>query len=139
MRAMLLMYFGASDVSLRTVGQAIHRLGLLYASLRGDQDDYGVATTVALILRTFDRKLSSRFVIGEISDREVVEAFFDRPSLAPLRQEDWSIEFEAVIILAALENEIPNMSPTDTVRSPLLDWYRGSWKVSTRKPRCERS
>ena len=128
MRAMLLMYFGASDVSFRTVGQAIHRLGLLYASLRGDQDDYGVATTVALILRTFDRKLSSRFVIGEISDRELVEAFFDRPSLAPLRQEDWSIEFEAVIILAALENEIPNMSPTDTVRSPLLDWYRGRGK-----------
>ena len=128
MRAMLLMYFGASDVSFRTVGQAIHRLGLLYASLRGDQDDYGVATTVALILRTFDRKLSSRFVIGEISDREVVEAFFDRPSLAPLRQEDWSIEFEAMIILAALENEIPNMSPTDTVRSPLLDWYRGRGK-----------
>ena len=128
MREMLLTFFSASDVSFRTIGQAINRLGLLYASLRADQDDYGVATTVALILRTLDRKLYSRFVNGEVSDREVVDTFFGRPSLVALQQEDWSIEFEAVIILAALEDEIPNMSPTDTVRSPLLDWYRGPGK-----------
>ena len=128
MREMLLTFFSASDVSFRTVGQAIHRLGLLYASLRADQEDYGVATTVALILRTFDRKLYSRFVTGEISDLEVLEAFFNRPSLVPLRQEEWSIVFEATVILAALEEDIPNMSPTDTVRSPLLDWYRDRGK-----------
>lgn len=128
MREMLSMFFGASDVSFRTIGQAIHRLGLLYGSLRGDQDDYGVATTVALILRTFDRRLYNRFITGEVSDREVVEAFFDHPSLAPLRQESWSIEFEAVIILAALEDEISTTSSTKTVRSPLLDWYRGGGK-----------
>ena len=128
MREMLLTFFRASDVSFRTIGQAIHRLGLLYASLRADQEDYGVATTVALILRTFDRKLYSRFVTGEISDLEVLEAFFNRPSLAPLRQEEWSIVFEATVILAALEEDIPNISPTDTVRSPLLDWYRDRGK-----------
>ena len=128
MRKMLLMFFGASDVSFRTVGQGIHRLGLLYASLGADQEDYGVATTVALIVRTFDRKLYSRFVSGEISDLEVLDAFFDRSSLAPLRQEDWGIAFEVAVILAALEDDIPNMSPTDTVRSPLLEWYRGRAK-----------
>ena len=64
---MLFLFFGASDLSLRAVGQAIHRLGLLYASLRKDQDDHGVATTVALIIRTIDPKLYDRFVSGEAS------------------------------------------------------------------------
>ncbi len=128
MHEMLSMFFNASDVSLRTVSQAIHRLGLLYASLRGDHEDYGVTTTVALILRTFDRSLYNRFVTGEASDREVVDAFFDHPTRAPRRQEDCSIQFEAVIILAALEDNISTMSSTETVRSPLLDWYRGDGK-----------
>ena len=52
----------------------------------------------------------------------------------PLRQEDWSIEFEAVIILAALQDDISTMSSTETVRSPLLDWYRGGGKT----PRASR-
>ena len=50
--AMLSAFFGASDLSLRTIGQAI--LGLLYASLQRDQHDHGLATMVALILRTLD-------------------------------------------------------------------------------------
>ena len=125
MRAMLLMFFGVPNLSFRIVGQAIHRLGLLYASLRGDQEDFGVATTVALILRTLDRKLYIRFVNGEATDREVVDAVFDRPSMKPLQQDEWSVAFETVVILASLEDEIPNMSSTDKIRSPLLDWYRG--------------
>lgn len=124
MREMLLMFFGVSDLSLRTVGQAIHRLGLLYATLRGDQEDYGMATTVALVLRTLDGKIYSRFVNGEATDREVIDAVFDRPSLKPLRLEQWSAIFETVVILAALENIISNETTTDNVRSPLLDWYR---------------
>ena len=76
LRRMLLMFFGASDLSLRTVAQAIHRLGLLYASLRSDQRDYALATTVALILRTLDPKLYDRFIRREVSDRDVVDAIF---------------------------------------------------------------
>ena len=125
MRDMLLVFFGISDLSLRTVGQAIHRLGLLYATLRSDQEDFGMVTTVALVLRTLDGKVYSRFVNGEATDREVFDAVLDRSSLKPLRMEKWSAVFETVVILAALEDEIPNMSSTDTVRSPLLDWYRG--------------
>lgn len=128
LQAMLLMFFGASDLSLRSVAQAIHRLGLLYASLGADQDDFGLATTVALILRTLDRKIYCRFVNGKASDREVVDTIFERPNLKNLRQEEWSIAFEAVVILAGLEDEISSMSGSDTVRSPLLDWYRGHEK-----------
>ena len=124
LRDMLLLFFGASELSLRTVGQAIHRLGLLYASLRRDQDDHGFATAVALILRTMDRGLYGDFVAGKVSDSDVVDALFDRPGLKTLQYDDRSAMFEAAIILAGAEDAVPGLSPVDTLSSPLLDRYR---------------
>ena len=124
LEALLSLFFGASDLSLRTVGQAIHRLGLLYASLRRDQYDCGLATTVALILRTMDTKLYYRFVAGEVSDGDVVDAIFDRPGLKTLRYDDRNVTFESAVILAWLEAASPDLSPMVTPSSPLLDRYR---------------
>ena len=121
--SMLFLFFGASDLSLRTVSQAIHRLGLLYASLRSDQVDHGVATTVALIIRTIDPKLYGRFVAGEASDGDVVDAIFDRPGFKTLRYDDPVVSFEAAVILAGLEDEIAEKPPLDTIHSPLWDRY----------------
>ena len=132
LQAILFLFFGASNLSLRTVGQAIHRLGLLYASLRKDQEDHGLATTVALILRTMDPKLYGRFVNGEVSDRDVVDAIFRRPSLTSLRCDDGRVAFETTLILAGLENEISNEAPPEAIRSPLLDWYR-NWERTDRE------
>ena len=123
-RAMLLAFFGASDLSLRTIGQAIHRLGLLYASLQRDQHDYGLATTVALILRTLDQGLYDRFVNGEDSDLDVVDAVFGRPGLQDIRHEQLGAEFEALIVLAAQEDEkISILSSSEPINSPLLGRY----------------
>ena len=132
LRTMLLKFFGASELSLRTVGQAIHRMGLLYASLHSNQRDYALATTVALILRTLDQKLYDRFVSGEISDRDVVDAVFGHPGLKPLQHEKWNAEFETAIILAAHEDKIPNMSPSEKFSSPLLDRYN-NWDHTSRE------
>ena len=132
LRAMLLAFFGASDLSLRTIGQAIHRLGLLYASLRRDQHDHALPTTVALILRTLDQDLYRRFVNGEDSDLDVVDAVFSRPGLQALRHEQWGAQFEVAIVLAALEDEIPSLSMSGTPCSPLLNRYR-SWKPTDRE------
>ena len=128
LQAMLFLFFGASDLSLRTVGQAIHRLGLLYASLGKDQKDHGLATTVALILRTMDLKLYNRFVAGEVSDSDVVEDIFSRPGLMTLRYDDRSAAFEAAVILAG--NRDVFVSSIKELSSPLLDRY-GSWCNST--------
>ncbi len=114
---MLSLFFGASDLSFRTVGQAIHRLGLLYASLRRDQHDFGLATTVALILRTMDTKLCYRFVAAEVSDGNVVDAIFSRPSLKTLRYDDRNVTFEAAVILAGLEDALPNLSRSEPLPS----------------------
>ena len=133
LRAMLLGFFGASDLSLRTVGQAIHRLGLLYASLHSDENDYGLATTVALILRTLDQKLYDRFVRGEATDLDVVDTIFGHPGLKLMRYEDWNAEFEVMIILAAQELKNPDMPVPETFYSPLLDWYSGVKVAGTHK------
>lgn len=134
LRAMLQLFFGASDLSLRSVGQAIHRLGLLFASLRSDQPEYALMTTVALILRTMDPDRYHRFTRGESSDLDVVNAIFGRPGLKSLQHEEWGIVFETAIVLAALEDETRDLSSSEMIdstlfspgpiRTPLLDWYR---------------
>ena len=131
-RELLSLFFGASDLSLRTIGQAIHRLGLLYGSLPRNLADYGLATTVALILRTMDPKLYGRFVAGEVSDGDVIDAIFSRPGLGTPRYDELSATFEAAVILAGLEDALPNWSYTDPIPSPLLDRYR-NWDRTDRE------
>ena len=130
--SVLFLFFGASDLSLRSVSQAIHRLGLLYASLRDDQVDHGMATTVALIIRTIDPKLYDRFIAGEASDGDVVDTIFDRPGLKTLRYDDPVASFEAAVIMAGLEDEIVKKPQLDTIHSPLWDRY-SNWDRSDRK------
>ena len=132
LRDMLLLFFGASELSLRAVGQAIHRLGLLYASLRRDQADHGLATAAALILRTMDPVLYGEFVAGKVSDRDVVDTLFDRPGLKTVRYDKRTATFEAAIILAGAEDAVHGLSPVDTLSSPLLDRYR-TWDPSGRE------
>ncbi len=132
-RTMLQKFLGSSHLSLRNAGQAICRLGLLYASLRSDQHDYASATTVALILRTIDADLYHRFCRSEATDLDVVKTVFGRPSLKTLQHEEWGTVFESTIVLAALEDKIPNMSLPEIddstlyspkpIRTRLLDYY----------------
>ena len=56
-RKVLSDFFSSSDLSLRTIAQAIHRLGLVYASLPSNKPFQGVAAAVAVILRTTDMNL----------------------------------------------------------------------------------
>ena len=122
LRTMLQIFFNASDLSLRTVGQAIHRLGLLYASLRRDQHDYTLATTVALILRTLDQELYGRFVKDEISDADVVDEVFDRSGLKALQNQESRYAFEAVVVLA--RHRAPPGRLMSIYNTPLLRRYR---------------
>lgn len=134
LRNMLLTFFGCSTLSLRTVGQAINRLGLLYATLGSHQQDYALATTVALVFRTIDPDNYHRFNRGEATDLEVVNTFFECFDLDDLRLSEWGSVFEVTIILAGLEKKITDMDQreiSDTslfspgpIRTPLLDWYR---------------
>ncbi len=111
-------FFHDPDLSLRRIAQAIHRLGLVFASLRSDQRSFVRTTVVCLILRTIDIDLYHRFVSGEVSDLDVVDKVFTRPGTENLKQRHERYLFEAVVIMAARE-----MASEDS-RTPLWQRYR---------------
>ena len=63
-RDWLVALFVGSDPSPRRVAQSIHRLGLVFASLRKDRHAFALAATVALVMRTLDLGLYERFRSG---------------------------------------------------------------------------
>ncbi len=116
-RAWLLGFFDAPDLSLRRIAQAIHRLGLVFASLRSDRTSLASATVVALIVRTIDPDLYHRFVRGEVSDLEVSNMVFDRLGGRTL-QEKYGDYFEMILIRGWMEI-------TSSSSSELWQEYKG--------------
>ncbi len=96
-------FFGAPVLSLRQVAQALHHLGLVFASLRSNERLFEMVAAVALILRTFVPDLYYKFCQREISDLNLAEAVFDRPGAGTLRETDAGAFFESAIIAAAFE------------------------------------
>ena len=124
-RALLLGFFGMPTLSLRTIAQALHRLGLVLASLPSDRLAFALQAVVALILRTVNPDLYHRFVQGTNSDLQVVNKMLDRPELTNLKGESPGLWFEAIIILAAGEvTDRPISSDRTTWTSPLLQQYQ---------------
>ena len=117
-------FFGASDLSLRRIAQAIHRLGLVLASLRSDQRAFTRQAVVALILRTINADFYHRFVRGEISDLDVVNMVFARPKAKALHQTEEGRWFEATLIAAALEKSDYDYQREAPPSTPLLDRYQ---------------
>lgn len=121
-RDFLQKFFGASNLDLRRIGQAIHHLGLVFASLRSDRRSFAITAVVMLIVRTIGPELYSRFTRGEATDLQVVESIFEHsPGLQSLQHEDIGCLFEVMIIMAAHE-----LSRTSDkwIASPLLDRYK---------------
>ena len=119
---LLQAFFSDPDLSLRTVGQAIHRLGLVFASLRSNQKSFVPMAVVLLIIRTIDSDLYYGFIRGEINDFEVVKTVFGRPGIKELRQRREGYLLEAVIILGAQEQA--GKSSLHTIKSPLYEKYK---------------
>ncbi len=115
-------FFSDPGLSLRTIAQAIHRLGLVFASLRSDQWSFIPMAVVLLIIRTIDLDLYYKFIRGEITDSEVVKAVFDRPGVKDLQWKKEGFLFETVVILGV--NERDNESFPSRVESPLYEEYR---------------
>ena len=124
-RKLLHNFFGASDLSLRRIAQAIHRLGLVLASLRSNQRAFTITAVVALILRTINANLYHRFVRGEVSDLEVIDTVFARPEAKVLQQTEEGQWFEAIVIAAAQETKgISLWAQQAPSSSPLLVRYK---------------
>ena len=136
-RTLLQDFLRASNFSLRQIGQTIHRLGLVFASLRNDQRSLPITAVVALILRTLDAERYHRFCSGEVSDQDLIEGVFERPEIQALREEYSAYWFEATVIAAKYElsgNVSVDWTPS---ASPLLSEYMQL--VSAENPEAESS
>ena len=121
---LLLHFFRLPKLSLRRIAQAIHRLGLVFASLRSDQRSFAISAVVALVFRTIKPDLYHRFVRGEVSDLEVVDALGDQTGTEDLQERIGKALFEAVIIVAAQEDKMWGLIPSEPINSPLLQRYK---------------
>ena len=95
-------FLGVSDVSLREVGQAIHRFGLVVSSLSAGERAYCLTLAVLTILLAIDPSLYRRFVDGEMTDQEVVDSFFSKPGYQAIRRTPSGFAVEAVLIAAGV-------------------------------------
>ena len=122
-RDLLVAYLGTSYLGIRTIAQSMHRLGLLFASLRNDRRSFGLGAVTLLIIRTIDADLYSRFMRREISDFELVAAINDRLKIGVNSFDVNRALFEAIIAAGALELLNGNRADNSGVSTPLLAHY----------------
>ena len=124
--SVLVDFFGASDLGLRDIAQAVHRLGLVLMSLSPAQQAYVTWALVALIIRTLDSELYKRFIRGEATDRVVVDMLatkIGRPESTLSNKTAW---IEPYIILGAQRIVAGDEGVIRADNSPLMDLYKKS-------------
>lgn len=121
---MVQTFFRTPNLSLRQIGQAIRRLGLVFASLRSNQRSFAFSAVVALIFRTIDGDVYHRFCRHEISDLEAIDSLLEKlggagPPLGPERS-----TFEETIIAGWCEMAHPHGLFGKAIDSPLYLRYK---------------
>ena len=129
-RNLLKVFFGAHDLSLRQIEQAIHRLGLVYASLPSNQRAFAITAAVLLIVRTIDPNLYEKFRRRQVSDVDVVDRIVSGAVGKTLQQQHIAYLFEAMIVVAFREDEIANMSESKYFESLLVQRYKKQFAAS---------
>ena len=122
MRYLLGAAFSDPTLSLRQIGQALHRFGLIFASLQSKFRSHAFMAAIIMIFRVVDEDLYYRFCDGKASDAEAVDALvklLGEPvlSFGALRE-----NIEATLILGAYE--FSRSQESETITSPLLVRYQ---------------
>ena len=104
-RDWLLRFFGTPELDLRTVEQALHRLGLMIAMLQDDHDAIIKTAAFVLIFRTVEPDLYYRFLDNNANDEEVAKALFDRME-QNYRSTNEGQNLELEIIMAAAGDDL---------------------------------
>ena len=123
-KEMLLSFFDAYEISLRTILQALHRLGLTLASLPPSQQPLARELVVALIVRTVDIVIYRKFIRSEITDAEVADDVFSLPGLADIRMKSEGILFESILIVGMMHMTADSDGLSAVQLSPLLEQYK---------------
>ena len=114
-KEMLKAFFSLPQLSLRTISQAIHRLGLLYASLPEDQRALMLSATIALILRTLAPDLYREFGSRQITAGQVILRLSGEPYALALHEIEKGFVFESQLFLAADQSVDPLLSEYTTL------------------------
>ena len=125
----LLLLFGKSRLDLRTVAQAIHRLGLVLVSSLQTRGPFLLTLVLLSIMRTIDSHTYRRFIDGESTDQEVVETMFKISGFDTLRDTGVGNFVEAVEALIIevkrrLLDETPAEDPPCPSKMPLYEQYK---------------
>ena len=96
-------WFAIAHFSLRDIAQAIHRLGLVLASLSNNDQTFAQTVVVLLVMRTANADVYHRFIRGEVTDEDAVEAMYGTPGCKILRNTREGNLLEAVIVAAKHE------------------------------------
>ena len=138
MQNMLMMFFDTPQLSIRTIGQAMHRLGLLLASMRNDLRTLGLAAVVVLIVRTVDLDLYLRMIQGRVTDADVVDSIFCQISNIDSRNDHTARLFEAIIIQGIREIYYELRHGNVDVGSPLIERYEKVVELHQSSDRTDR-
>ncbi len=111
------------SLSLREVEQAMRRLQMMLAQFDAPTVAIAVTSIVALMLRTNNRDVYSRFLKGSVPDDEVADAIFGDPAISTVRCTDRGALITAAIIVAAQPDGSFRQNFGD-VTSALLQKYR---------------
>ena len=121
---MLKKLFGVSELSLRQISQAVHRIGLVLASLPSDRLTLTLATVAALILRTMNENLYQKFITAGVTDLEVVDALFPGGGKDTLLENSERCLFEAAVVIGYGEMSKVNWHSGSELSTPLLKRYK---------------
>ena len=130
-RDVLQAFFSLPSVSLRQIGQSVHRLRLVMASLPRNSDRRVMAAVVALVIRTLDVDVYRQFLKGAVSDQDVVDRICESCDITDALKESPSkryecATFEAVVAVAGEEIACEDGEPDyeKEIRSELVAKYR---------------
>ena len=109
-KEMLQAFFSLPQLSVRTISQAIHRLGLLYASVPEGQRALLLSATTALILRTLAPDLYREFGSGKVTAGQVIRRLSAEPHGLALHKIEKGFVFESQLFLADDQSVDPLLS-----------------------------
>lgn len=103
---LLLCFFNTSALCLRDIEQAVHRLGVVLASVKSNERSFIMPIIFLTILRAIDRPSYDSLISGTASDREIIKSVFGKRGLSIVQREDEHREerllFEAMAIISNL-------------------------------------
>ena len=128
-------FLGASEISLRECGQAIHRFGLVLSSLAENERAFARTLAILTIVRSVDLTLYRKLVAGQTTDEEIVGDFFGLPGYQSIRYTEAGQLAEAVMIAGRTNaRELGFRREELAVKSPLLYKY---WDLVEKSPASE--